>query len=249
CHQSAQSSRAGPTRSERQADCSAGWEPLPLHRACGRNLIMWNFGPPHTLYSLPRLDEEQRRRHRRRNLLQSLLLLAAMGLLLVLCALLLFGPVASLWAALGWLLAVLVGPRVEPAAALAILGAQPLSRRAFPRGYAILDVLAQRAKLQETPPLYYLPSRQLNAFTVGRRGEAAIAVTAGLLQHLNGREFAAVMAHEIGHIVNYALWVMNLAESISRLTHMLGFLGVMLLFFGLPLLATGNVGAAWFFGA
>ncbi|HLS68836.1 MAG TPA: zinc metalloprotease HtpX [Kiloniellales bacterium] len=198
---------------------------------------------------LARLNERQRRRHRRRNLLQSLLLLIAMGLLLIFCAFLLLGPTASLWAALGWLLAVVVGPRMEPAAALTMVGAQPLPRESFPRGYAILDHLSERARLQRNPPLYYLPSRQLNAFTVGRHREAAIAVTGGLLQHLNGREFAAVMAHEIGHIVNHDLWVMNLADSLSRLTRILGTLGVMLLFFGLPLLLAGGGGISWFLGA
>src|SRR5699024_2885508 len=104
-------------------------------------------------YSGARLSEAQRRRHRRRNLLQSILLLVAMGLLLAICALLLLGPTASLWAALGWVLAVLLGPRVEPAAALAGFGAQALPRHAFPRGYEILDHLARRARLRETPPL------------------------------------------------------------------------------------------------
>ena len=195
------------------------------------------------------VSEAQRRRHRRRNLLQSLLLLVGMGVLLVVCALLLLGPTASVWAGIGWLIAVLLGPRVEPAAALSMLGAQFLPRDSFPRGYEIVDRLAERAALPRSPDLYYLPSRQLNAFTVGRGGTAAIAVTGGLLQHLNTREFAAVMAHEIGHIVNNDLWVMNLADTLSRLTRALGFTGVLLLFFGLPFLITGAAGFSWLLGA
>src|SRR5690554_7134207 len=74
-----------------------------------------------------------------------------MGLLLAVCALLLLGPTASLWAALGWLLAVLLGPRLEPAAALAMLGARPIARHQFPRGYAILDQLSRRAELPQVP--------------------------------------------------------------------------------------------------
>ncbi|HLW27438.1 MAG TPA: zinc metalloprotease HtpX [Kiloniellales bacterium] len=200
-------------------------------------------------YPLVQLNETQRRRHRRRNLLQSLLLLVGMGLLLAVCALLLLGPTASLWAALGWLLAVLLGPRLEPAAALAMLGARPIARHQFPRGYAILDQLSRRAELPQVPTLYHMPSRQLNAFTVGARGKAAIAVTTGLLQQLNAREFAAVMAHEIGHIVNHDLWVMNLADTLSRLTRIMGFTGILLLFFGLPLLLTGDAGIGWILGA
>lgn len=196
-----------------------------------------------------RLDEAIRRRHKRRNLLQSLVLLVAMAGLLGVCALLLFGPAASLWAALGWLLGMAIAPRIEPGAALALYGARPLPRQAFPNGYDILERLAAQAGLQQLPPLYHLPSPQLNAFTVGRRGEAAIAVTDGLLRQLNAREFAAVMAHEIGHLINNDLWVMNLADSLSRLTRVLGFVGLLLLFLGLPLLLTGEAGPGWLLGA
>lgn len=195
------------------------------------------------------LDEAARRRHKRRNLLQSLLLLFAMAGLLALCALLLLGPQASLWAAAGWALAMLVAPRVEPGAALAFFGAHRLSRHSFPTGYAILDRLSERAGLEGAPDLYYLPSSQLNAFTLGRSGAAAIAVTDGLLRHLDRREFAAVMAHEIGHLLNHDLWVMNLADSMSRLTRALGFVGMLLLLMGIPLLLSGAAGPLWLVGA
>lgn len=203
----------------------------------------------HTGFPPSGLDEASRRRHKRRNLLQSLLLLLAMAGLLAVCALLLFGPAASLWAALGWLLGMAVAPRIEPGAALALYGARPLPRQAFPAGYAIMERLSAQAGLQQMPPLYHLPSPQLNAFTVGRRGEAAIAVTDGLLRQLNAREFAAVMAHEIGHLINNDLWVMNLADSLSRLTRVLGFLGLLLLFVGLPLVLTGDAEPGWLMGA
>lgn len=180
------------------------------------------------------LDEAARRRHKRRNLLQSLLLL--------------LGPAASLWAAAGWGLAMLLAPRVQPAAVLALLGARPLSPAAFPEGYALLDSLARRAAVTPRPTLYYLPSSRPNAFTLGREGAAAVAVTDGLLRLLDRRELAAVLAHEIGHLRNHDLWVMNLADSLSRLTRALGSVGLLLLL-GVPLLLGGEAGPSWLLGA
>jgi len=195
------------------------------------------------------LDEAARRRHKRHNLLQSLLLLLALAGLLALCALLLLGPAASLWAAAGWGLAMLVAPRVEPGALLALLGARPLSRTAFPEGHALLGALAARAGIDPAPALFYLPSSKPNAFTLGREGAAAIAVTDGLLRLLDRRELAAVLAHELGHLRNHDLWVMNLADSLSRLTRVLGLAGLFLLLLGVPLLLGGEAGPSWLLGA
>lgn len=197
----------------------------------------------------PPLDEAARRHHKRRNLLQSLLLLFGLAGLLALCALLLLGPAASLWAAAGWGLAMLLAPRVQPAAVLALLGARPLSPAAFPEGHALLDSLAERAAVTPRPTLYYLPSSRPNAFTLGHEGAAAVAVTDGLLRLLDRRELAAVLAHEIGHLRNHDLWVMNLADSLSRLTRALGFVGLLLLLLGVPLLLGGEAGPSWLLGA
>ena len=48
--------------------------------------------------------------------------------------------------------------------------------------------ISKRLGLPQPPRLYYIPSRMLNAFAVGHRDEAAIAVTNGLLRGLTLRE-------------------------------------------------------------
>ncbi|WP_374397752.1 M48 family metalloprotease, partial [Sphingopyxis sp.] len=52
-----------------------------------------------------------------------------------------------------------------------------------------------------------------------------IWVTDGLLGLLDGRELAGVLAHEIGHIANRDLWIMSLADMMSRLVSLASWLG------------------------
>ena len=55
------------------------------------------------------------------------------------------------------------------------------------------------------------------------------------------RELTGVLGHEIAHIANEDLRVMGLADSISRLTHLLALLGQIMLLFSLPALLWGTV--------
>jgi len=54
-----------------------------------------------------------------------------------------------------------------------------------------------------------------------------------------------VLGHEIAHIANEDLRVMGLADSISRLTHLLALLGQIMLLFSLPALLWGTVAIQW----
>ncbi|WP_414811526.1 M48 family metalloprotease [Paracoccus sanguinis] len=46
-----------------------------------------------------------------------------------------------------------------------------------------------------------------------------------MLGLLDGRELAGVLAHEIGHIANRDLWIMSLADMMSRLVSLASWLG------------------------
>jgi heat shock protein HtpX len=187
------------------------------------------------------LDDRQRRRHKLRNLVQSALLLGGLLALLAGCMVLVFGPDAALWGMIGWGIALALSPRVSPRLVLGLYGARRLGRDDFPDGYAVLRRLTERAGLGHMPVLWYVPSRTVNAFTLGGRDEAAIAVTDGMLRVLTLRELAGVLAHEISHVRNNDLWIMNLADSISRLTGLMAYAGGMLLFVSLPLVLVGLV--------
>jgi heat shock protein HtpX len=91
--------------------------------------------------------------------------------------------------------------------------------------WAVLRELAARAGLPAVPVPHYVPSGVVNAFATGSKHHAAIALTDGLLRSLTPRELTGVLGHEIAHIANEDLRVMGLADSISRLTHLLALLG------------------------
>ena len=80
----------------------------------------------------------------------------------------------------------------------------------------------------------------LNAFTVGDREEAVIALTDGMLRRLDLRELAGVLAHEVSHIRNRDLWLMSLADLAGRLTRVMTLLGLGLVIVGLPLWLGGG---------
>jgi heat shock protein HtpX len=69
----------------------------------------------------------------------------------------------------------------------------------------------------------------------------SIAITDGMLRTLTLRELTGVLAHELSHIRNNDLWIMNLADSISRLTSAMAFMGTLLVFVSLPLMLFGAV--------
>jgi heat shock protein HtpX len=158
---------------------------------------------------------------------------------------LLFGAGGLLWALVLGGIVLALRPRVPPRWVLSMYGARPLPYAAAPELHRYVQALAGRAGLPATPQLYYVASPMANAFAVGRRGDAALAVTDGLLRSLTGREVAGVLAHEVGHIRADDLWVMNLGDVVGRLTHALAYFGLILLVLTLPLTAGGTSSPVW----
>jgi heat shock protein HtpX len=185
-------------------------------------------------------DAAQRRRHKQRNILHSALLLGGMAALVYLSAWSLWGGGVALWAMAGGLLGFAVSPKMAPEWVMHAYRAVRLDRSTFPEAIELVDRLSRRAGLGNPPRLYLLPSTTLNAFAVGNRQHAAVAITSGLLQRLDWREFAGVLAHEISHVRNNDLWLMGLADMMSRLTSLMATLGVFLGLASLPLLLLGQ---------
>ena len=180
------------------------------------------------------LDPRQQRRHKIRNLLHSAVLLVGMIALLCLCAWLIAGPEAVLWALIGGGVALLLAPGASPRLILRMYRAQEVPRYTLPEVHKLLSLIAEKARLPAMPRLYYVPSSMLNAFAVGRPHDAAIAVTDGLLRTLTLREIAGVLAHEISHIRNNDLVVISLADVIAQLTRVMAIGGTLLLLITLP---------------
>jgi len=191
------------------------------------------------------LDEAERRRHKLRNVAHSILLLGGIVALLALCGWVLFGPGGLVGMALGTAIALAISPAVSPGMVLRLYRAREISPHDLPDVLRVLAALAERAGLARRPRLYYVPSRMLNAFAVGGRDDAVIAVTDGMLRALDLRELAGVLAHEISHIRNRDLWLMAIADVAGRLTRLMTLLGLALLIINLPLWLSGAAAIPW----
>ena len=191
------------------------------------------------------VSEQQRRRHKLRNILHSALLILGMAAILGVCAYALWGGEGVAWALVGSGIAFALSPSVPPEWVMRMYRAIPVRRHELPELFELVSLLARRAELPQTPQLYWVGSPILNAFAVGRPEHAAIAVTDGILRTLTMRELAGVLAHEISHIRNNDLWIMQLADTMSRFTSILSYFGQLLLFLNLPLLLTGRTVVPW----
>ncbi|MEM7350625.1 MAG: zinc metalloprotease HtpX [Acidobacteriota bacterium] len=168
--------------------------------------------------------------HRLRNLIHSTLLLTGMVALLWSIASIFFERPGVLLTILAGLALLTLGG-ISPRLVLRMHRASPLDPYSAPELFRLVRQLAGRSGLRHPPTLYLVPSRALNAFAVGHREESAIGITQGLLQRLDRRELAGVLAHEISHIKNRDLWVMGLARWLGQMTGSLSWVGQLMLLF------------------
>jgi len=185
------------------------------------------------------MDSQLLLEHRLRNNLQQTALLVVLAALMGYLAWVVGGE-PFLWGTLVGVVALfLANPVGSPRLVLGLYGARPISPADAPRLYAILDELARRGGLERLPRLYWLPTPVMSAFTTGHRSDAAIALSDGILRRLSLRELAGVLAHETSHVVNGDLRVMAFADTVSRITSLLGLLGQVLLLVSIPMLVLG----------
>jgi heat shock protein HtpX len=173
-------------------------------------------------------------RHAWVNRLQTALLVLALLGIGAFAGALLFGR-DGMWITFGaCLVALVIQPATASRLTLRLYRARPITLHEAPGLWRIAHELAARAGLQQVPALHYVPSSVVNAFAVGSRRKAAIALTGGLLRALQAREIAGVLAHEIAHIAHGDLRVMGLADYVSRLTGAFAVLGTVLVVLALP---------------
>ena len=86
---------------------------------------------------------------------------------------------------------------------LATTGAQPADKKRHFDFYTVTENLAIASGIP-MPKLYVIDDQSLNAFATGRNPKhAVVAVTTGLLEHLERAELEGVIAHELSHVQNY----------------------------------------------
>jgi heat shock protein HtpX len=184
-------------------------------------------------------------RHQFQNFVQSVLLLGGMAVLAWVIVSAIAGPGLTFAIVAGSLLGLFLSPGIPRRMLLNAYGARRLSGREFPDGVAILAQLASRAGLPREPELYYVPSQLPNAFAIGTPEESAVCVSDGLLKLMNRRELAGVLAHEVSHIANRDLWIMGLADAMSRAVSLASWIGQLILLVNLPLLLAGVAYVPW----
>ncbi|MCL2640370.1 MAG: zinc metalloprotease HtpX [Phycisphaerales bacterium] len=113
--------------------------------------------------------------------------------------------------------------------ALASVRAQPITREQAPELYDMTQRLAERAGIP-MPRLYYSQEPAPNAFATGRNPRhAAVCVTAGLMNMMNGKELEGVIAHELSHVKNRDILISTIAAIIAGA---ISFLANMMMWFG-----------------
>ncbi|HQI01589.1 MAG TPA: zinc metalloprotease HtpX [Deltaproteobacteria bacterium] len=175
------------------------------------------------------------------NLIQTFIILAAMSALFGLLGWMIFGIAGIIWSLVmvGVLLA--TTPKLTPAMVLRMYHARPLTPGEVPGLYRLVSGLSSKAGLEAVPRLYYIPTKVMNAFSVGSGSNFDIALSDGLIRYLNARELEGVMAHEISHIMNNDLKLHTFADMMTRITSLFSFFGQVLLIFYLPMVLLSDV--------
>jgi heat shock protein HtpX len=116
--------------------------------------------------------------------------------------------------------------------ALGMARAQEVSQAEAPRLHAIVDQLALRYGIPK-PRVYVSPDPTPNAFATGRNPRhAAVVVNQGLLELLNDRELAGVLAHELGHVNNRDILISSVVAVLAGAITLIANLAQWSLWFG-----------------
>jgi heat shock protein HtpX len=195
--------------------------------------------PEKNMGTAPVIGTESARR-RRRSRLHSVLLLLQMAALLAYC-----GWVVANWQGVLWSLAasamMLVAFRfMSTGVFLKALNARTLAWREAPGLYRMLDDLCRAAGVKHSPLLCCVTGSAPVAFTIGSGDAAAVVLSESLTRRMSARQMRGILAHEIIHLRNADLTVMQLAVAVGRLTRVVSQIAFLLVFLGLVLRAVST---------
>ena len=191
------------------------------------------------------IDAERERAHQMRNRLHTVLLLAGIIAIAMLSAWLIWSWAGVVWALIAIGALMYFAPRIPPEAVMRMFKARRVDPRVGGEVTRALAVIAERAGLPAVPALYIVPSTTLNAFATGNESRSAIAVTEGLVRRLTLRELIGVLAHEVSHIRNHDLFVMMLADAITRAAQAFSYIAVILAVLNILSMLGGGTPVSW----
>lgn len=130
------------------------------------------------------------------------------------------------------------GARLPPQLAMKMQGAVPLGPWDRPGLQEMVARLARRAGVP-SPRLYWVPTPEANAFTVGAAADGgAIAVSEGALALLRPAELEGILAHEVAHLRNGDTAMLRLAGTTS---HVMTLLLIVSMWLALPVVFVGGL--------
>ena len=116
--------------------------------------------------------------------------------------------------------------------AISMSGAQRITEADNPRLYRVVENLSITTG-SPMPEVYIVNDPAPNAFATGRDPEhAMVAATTGLLDIMTDSELEGVMAHELGHVPNYAIRVSMIVYGLVVAVGMISDVLVRMAFFG-----------------
>jgi heat shock protein HtpX len=116
--------------------------------------------------------------------------------------------------------------------ALRMAGAREVSPAEAPALHALVEELCAYARLPK-PRVAIIDSPAPNAFATGRDPQhAVVAATTGIMQILDRRELAGVLAHELGHVKNRDILISSVAATIAGAITMIAQMAQFAAFFG-----------------
>ncbi|HKJ62824.1 MAG TPA: zinc metalloprotease HtpX [Hyphomicrobiales bacterium] len=174
------------------------------------------------------------------NVLHSVMLVGGIGLIMSFSAWLLFGKSGVVWAFVMIAVLLLISPRIAPEIIVRMYGARKVHPQYGAPVLRVMEELARRADLPAVPHLYVIPSPVINAFATGVKSGALIVVTQGMLNKLTARELMGVLAHEMSHIRNNDLWIMSLADTMSRFTYFMALMAIAIAMISVPIALFGG---------
>ncbi len=136
-------------------------------------------------------------------------------------------------AAIIWLIMNLVGYFQGDGLMLSMNRARKIRKADHPRLWNIVEEMQIASGLERMPDIYIIDDPALNAFATGRDPKrAAVAVTSGLLAHLNRDELQGVIAHEMAHVKNRDVLLMVMAGILLGSIVILAWYGSRIMLFG-----------------
>ncbi len=91
--------------------------------------------------------------------------------------------------------------------------------------YKFVKTLSRRAKLDQEPLVYYIPSYIDMIFTVKTKNNYIISISDGLIRNHSYSELAGLIAHEVAHIKNDDIKLFNQSDMLSRVAYYISWCG------------------------